>query len=72
MIKLKPCPFCGSKMIDVFEADIIPGKWVTRCHKCTAFGPGIYNTADQAARAWNKRKGEKLELSSVYGKFARE
>lgn len=65
MIKLKPCPFCGSKMIDIYEADILTGKWISRCHKCAAYGPGLYRTADQAARAWNKRKGEKENAGSV-------
>jgi hypothetical protein len=59
-------------MIDVFEADIIPGKWVTRCHKCTAFGLGIYNTAVQAARAWNKRYDFKTKSATLYGKSVKE
>lgn len=66
MIKLKPCPFCGSKMITVYEAYYFAPynpdrsrKWYAICDRCNATGPGIHFTAVQAARAWNKRKGEK-------------
>lgn len=56
MIKLKPCPFCGSEMIQVERFVTV---WVVHCLGCNTYGPGEHKTADQAAKAWNMRKGEK-------------
>lgn len=70
MIKLKPCPFCGSEMIQVEELSI-PGLWCATCLICTCVGPGTNRTPDQAARAWNKRYNFKTKLAALYGKSAR-
>lgn len=70
MIELKPCPFCGNKMIQV-EKIGTTDFWMTRCLECDVLGPGAHRSADQASRAWNKRFEFKTKLSSIYGKFAR-
>lgn len=70
-IKLRECPFCGSEMIEVSKLNLL-NSWCSICSNCGCTGPGEHKTADQAARAWNKRKGAKLELASLYGNFARE
>ena len=52
-IKLKPCPFCGSKA----ELLIVPGKmtkWAVRCTKCYA-NNGTFVSDHDAVEAWNKR-----------------
>lgn len=52
-IKLKPCPFCGSKA----ELLIVPGrmtKWVVRCTKCYA-NNGTFVSDHDAVEAWNMR-----------------
>lgn len=52
MEELKPCPFCGSKNIEVFGKD----EYWTRCTECGASGPEDYNaTPEDAIRAWNQR-----------------
>ena len=58
MIELKPCPFCGSENLTLLKP--IPGFATSfvRCNSCRAFGPDSDNT-DQAAKAWNNRRGEK-------------
>lgn len=71
MIELRECPFCGSKMIEIYEIGIYD--WIAECNYCHSSGMRAAS-ADEAAKAWNTRKEDKkkLELSSVYGKFARE
>ena len=52
-IRLKPCPFCGSKA----ELLIVPGKmtkWAVRCTKCYA-NNGTFASDHDAVEAWNKR-----------------
>ena len=44
--QLKPCPFCGSKDLDVTQ-------WV-ECNGCGAFGPTPDEYGDLSA--WNERK----------------
>lgn len=71
MIVLKECPFCGSKNIGVYQWGIYD--WAAQCDYCHSSGMRAAS-ADDAAKAWNTRKEDKkkLELSSVYGKTARE
>ncbi len=69
MIKLKPCPFCGSKMIDVLDYKLF---WMSSCRNCNAIGPGEHKTADQAARAWNERYDFKTKSAALYGKSVKE
>lgn len=52
---LKPCPFCGG------EADYLAGSYNDRfisCSGCNA-QTDLYRTQAEAAKAWNKRIGEK-------------
>lgn len=44
--QLKPCPFCGSKDLDVTQ-------WI-ECNGCGAFGPKPDDYGDLSA--WNERK----------------
>jgi len=54
--KLKPCPFCGSKNLRVFEPG--PGEplfWVS-CNVVDCFTIGPYSkTYDEAIGKWNRR-----------------
>lgn len=50
----KPCPFCGSIMIDIFANN--PPFYVVCCN-CGVFGPDV-NTREEAWEKWNKRNGE--------------
>ncbi len=44
---LKPCPFCGSSDVDMFQVSIM-------CTPCAAEGPTA-NTTKEAIAAWNRR-----------------
>ena len=48
---LKPCPFCGKDVADVFDYD---GYYVL-CKSCKAQA-ALTNTPELARVAWNKRK----------------
>jgi len=47
----KPCPFCGSMRITVWET---PNIWTLECDKCHASGPEAKDE-ESALSAWNKR-----------------
>lgn len=57
----KPCPFCGS--YDLFAYDYPfrrrPGLKCchVECNNCGARG-GLYETVDDAIKAWNERNGD--------------
>lgn len=61
MIKLKPCPFCGSEAESVrdktFNAEtgeaLIDPMWFVWCSECSALVSGA--TEYDAAREWNRR-----------------
>lgn len=55
--ELKPCPFCGSKIVG-----LISGEWgaVVNCGGCLAEGP-IAMDDESAAIAWNKAIRETKE-----------
>ncbi len=55
MIKLKPCPFCGSENLTLVKPITGFTKAYVRCNICRAFGPDS-DSAGQAARSWNKKK----------------
>ena len=55
-MKLKPCPFCGSRNRKQFSTDKAWHNGFIRCWKCNATGPWIYQGAGKnAERAWNRR-----------------
>lgn len=59
MIELKPCPFCGSKNIKIYDT---PGTLSTfRYAECNVCGCriGNYPGRELAEKAWNKRFNSK-------------
>lgn len=60
-IKLKPCPFCGSK--DVVVDEEYPSRYV-RCRGCGVEG-GLRDSRDEAAAAWNRRTNAKELVAMI-------
>jgi len=54
MVKLKPCPFCGSEELEM-QLDIID-KYAVVCLGCGACGRDEA-TKEKAAASWNRRYG---------------
>ena len=54
--KLKPCPFCGARDVDVYQSQskIFPNEWFVSCHGCCA-DKGNHVSKKEAIEAWNKR-----------------
>jgi len=50
--KIKPCPFCGSKEVDICRTNK-QACWI-RCHKCEAEG-NCAEKREDAITEWNKR-----------------
>ena len=62
-IKLKPCPFCGSRAKIHKRSD---GYYYVDCSLDNGFchvipRTWIYDTPEEAAEAWNRRAGEHSE-----------
>lgn len=55
MEELKPCPFCGSNDVTMYE--VYPSSYA-RCRVCGAEG-GLRDSHDEAAAAWNSRTDAK-------------
>lgn len=55
MVKLKPCPFCGS--VDLFFVSGSTCWW--SCNNCDCMGPTKAKTQRTATKYWNKRMEEK-------------
>lgn len=53
--ELKPCPFCGSKDVTVYE--LYPSSYA-RCRVCGAEG-SLRDSHDEAVAAWNRRTSAK-------------
>lgn len=53
-IKLKPCPFCGGMNLYYAEERF----YAVECADCGGKMVGAYRTKEEAAEAWNTRKGE--------------
>lgn len=49
-VKLEKCPFCGGKA----KIHLYLSKYYANCKKCKTFS-APYDTAEQAAAAWNTR-----------------
>lgn len=56
MTDLRECPFCGSKMITVYEWAMYD--WAAQCDYCHSTGMHAASPED-AAKAWNTRKEDK-------------
>lgn len=58
MMKLKPCPFCGSKEIGIEASGNTDTDYVYfgYCWDCGGNGP-IKDTEEKAAEGWNNRAG---------------
>ena len=63
--KLKPCPFCGSRTLDVMGERGKKPFYVV-CWNCGANGPSHYRrygitplTISGAIKSWNRRQNEK-------------
>lgn len=58
-MELKPCPFCGSKEVEIWH-DCIAGGVIVKaycvCNDCGTGGPTT-ETAEEAAAQWNSRDG---------------
>ena len=50
-VKLKPCPFCGSTLVDM-DCDKLP--FFVVCQHCSSSGP-MHDSWNAAANAWNRR-----------------
>lgn len=53
MSDLKPCPFCGSSDLELYDEEQV----IVRCRDCDARGPSC-NLDRKAQLAWNVRPGE--------------
>jgi Lar family restriction alleviation protein len=52
--KLKPCPFCGGRKIELVEPDYFFGSWFCECTVCRqAIAAG--ETQEKAMKKWNRR-----------------
>lgn len=52
--KLKPCPFCGERKIELVEPDYFFGSWFCECTVCRqAIAAG--KTLEKAMKKWNLR-----------------
>lgn len=59
MSDLKPCPFCGSKYINmnyIREDDVLEGAYV-ECANC-GVSTRIYDDPDEVVEFWNRRSDE--------------
>lgn len=52
--ELKPCPFCGSKEVEVYRPEAAAWSAVITCNACMAWGPEAKENEDAAER-WNSR-----------------
>lgn len=59
MDKLKPCPFCGRHRAKLLSIDDEGNGFSAACFSLTCKGSsGIYETREEAIRAWNRRTCE--------------
>ena len=58
MQDVKPCPFCGSKIISIEKNDAV--NWEVCCKNCgaTVGAYDYYETIEEALEVWNRRVGE--------------
>lgn len=56
--ELKPCPFCECEIIDVVAEEYLDGSkvfYTANCHECDTQHGGLFETYDEATKAWNTR-----------------
>jgi Lar family restriction alleviation protein len=58
MNKLKPCPFCGSSLLKIYDNGLIY-PWV-QCVECLA-NTSSEPTVEEAIKAWNRRVDSEVE-----------
>ena len=58
-IKLKPCPFCGSRA----EMEILPHceGFFVKCLKCKVEQGHLYSSKKSAMTAWNRRRTNEID-----------
>ena len=57
MIKLKPCPFCGSNDVFIIELPYVDGNThIVKCANCETYGPRWNSSDEEGIKAWNERK----------------
>lgn len=53
---LKPCPFCGHKIIQLFAIEQYGGHWiVAQCQRCRAEVSEVTDYAETTITKWNRR-----------------
>lgn len=52
--KLKPCPFCGGKVIVIIDGYADVGCWV-KCENCGATAGQGSELHEEAIKAWDRR-----------------
>ena len=52
--KLKPCPFCGERKIELAEPDYYFGSWFCECTACRQ-AKAAGKTLEKAIKKWNRR-----------------
>lgn len=50
---MKPCPFCGSKLLEICDS-MLDDDIVVRCTECETEGPHAESTQDAVAK-WDER-----------------
>lgn len=57
---IKPCPLCNTEV----NVICLGGNFKVKCNNCET-SSGLYNTAQQAIDAWNKRPREEELLNAL-------
>ena len=57
-MELKPCPFCGSKEIDIWQHNLKITDWKIECRNCSVSYVGLWMTKDEVIEAWNQRPNQ--------------
>lgn len=73
-MKLKPCPFCGSR-----KSEIVTGSYTVDhkktetqnvlCGNCNAMGPDTLMGEDRAGEKWNRRRCARVRVESETDKL---
>lgn len=70
-MKLRPCPFCGSKRAEVVSSSCEVNGAKMNTHnvlcRCNAMGPDTFLGEAMAAQKWNRRRGSRRSLPNKKG-----